>query len=326
LTTSVSRMREQTQSSNSRIRGNSARAISGFGNSEGGIIVWGVDCRSDPQRGDVPTNKHPIRNVKRFLSYLEGAVSGCTVPPHDGVRNHVIERPRSDEGFVVTLIPKSMFAPLQCIVGRHRSRYHVRVGSNFEQAPHGLLAGMFVKAPTPYIFHMWGLGGKISPASYAPAVSPLPTSTPYVSGRLILRNGGQALARDLYVNYSFMLPGPECMVHNPNPQDWALSKSILDGHHLVSAQGYRLPPGGMVSPVEFRIFLKPPFERHLWYEFSFGCAGSQVSRVVKTVSITDLTNAYAGFAGSDHGPDSGKRFAQVVFAVNDESEYLEAFD
>jgi hypothetical protein len=46
-------------------RENLARAISGFGNSEGGIIIWGVDCRNDSQRGDVPTTKHPIQNVRR---------------------------------------------------------------------------------------------------------------------------------------------------------------------------------------------------------------------------------------------------------------------
>jgi len=57
-------------------RENFARAISGFGNAEGGIIVWGVDCRNDRERGDVPTTKHPIQKVKRFLSYLEGATTG----------------------------------------------------------------------------------------------------------------------------------------------------------------------------------------------------------------------------------------------------------
>jgi schlafen family protein len=62
-------------------RENFARAIAGFGNSEGGIIVWGVDCRTDPERGDVPSGKYPLQNPKRFVSYLEGASSGCTLPP-----------------------------------------------------------------------------------------------------------------------------------------------------------------------------------------------------------------------------------------------------
>ena len=38
-------------------RTNLAKAISGFGNSEGGVIVWGVDCRNQDNRGDVARAK-----------------------------------------------------------------------------------------------------------------------------------------------------------------------------------------------------------------------------------------------------------------------------
>jgi hypothetical protein len=275
-------------------RENLARAISGFGNSEGGIIIWGVDCRNDSQRGDVPTTKHPIQNVRRFLSYLEGASSGCTVPLHGGVRHHLVVRSGFEEGFVVTLISKSMFAPHQCIVGKHKGRYYIRVGSNFEQAPHGLLAGMFGAMPTPYVFHMWQLGGGVSPSSYERA-STLPTSMPYALGRLVLRNHGTTLAKDLYVNYSFRMPGPKCRLQAPNIPEWIHNKSMQDWHHIIAPQGYRLPPGGMVIPVQFRAFLGAPFDKPFWYEISFGCEGSQVSRIVRTVSIDDLKNAYSAF-------------------------------
>ena len=33
-------------------RKNLAKAISGFGNSEGGVIVWGVECSRDAEIGD----------------------------------------------------------------------------------------------------------------------------------------------------------------------------------------------------------------------------------------------------------------------------------
>lgn len=95
-------------------RRNLAKAISGFGNSEGGVIVWGVDCRSDPNIGDVPRCKMPIADPKRFKSWLEGAVSGCTVPPHPIVQHHAIES-SSGRGFVTTYIAKSYYAPHQCI-------------------------------------------------------------------------------------------------------------------------------------------------------------------------------------------------------------------
>jgi hypothetical protein len=304
-----------------------ARAIGGFGNSEGGIIIWGVDCRNDRERGDVPTTKHPILKVKRFLSYLEGATSGCTLPLHDDVRHCLIERPGSDEGFIVTLISKSMFAPHQCIVGKHKGRYHVRVGSNFEQASHGLLAGMFGKRPAPYIFHMWQLSGGVSPQTYAPVVSHLPTSTPYAFGRFILRNHGNTVARDLYVNYSFVLPGPNCMLHAPNLLDWTHNESMQPWHHIIAPDAHRLPPAGMVIPVDFRMFLKPPFEQRLWFEISFGCEGSQLSRLVKAISIDDLKVAYSSFVGSDGGREARHKLARAVFGADEGTEeYAEAFD
>ena len=64
-------------------RSNLAKAISGFGNSSGGIIVWGVDCSPGADGADVARFKVPINNVKRFLGNLQGAVSGCTIPPHN---------------------------------------------------------------------------------------------------------------------------------------------------------------------------------------------------------------------------------------------------
>ena len=71
-------------------RKNLAKAISGFGNSEGGVVVWGVSCSRDAKIGDVAKAKVKVENVHRFLSWLENAISGCTIPSHNKVRNHII--------------------------------------------------------------------------------------------------------------------------------------------------------------------------------------------------------------------------------------------
>ena len=51
-------------------RKNLSKAISGFGNSEGGVIIWGVDCARDNEIGDVAKAKVKVKNVHRFLSWL----------------------------------------------------------------------------------------------------------------------------------------------------------------------------------------------------------------------------------------------------------------
>jgi len=63
-------------------RSNLARAISGFGNSEGGVILWGIDCRNDENFADVAQAKFPLEDAQKFASWLEGAVSSSTIPPH----------------------------------------------------------------------------------------------------------------------------------------------------------------------------------------------------------------------------------------------------
>jgi len=296
---------------------NLARAISGFGNSEGGVIVWGVDCRPDPLRGDVPTTKHPVVSVRRFVSYLEGAASGCTLPLHSGVRHHVIEH-AGGSGYAVSLIPKSMFAPHQCIVGKYKGRYFIRTGSNFEQVPHGLLAGMFGQQPAPSIFHIWECSGKISPHSYAPLITRLPTSTPYATWRLTIRNHGVTIARDLFVNYYFKLPGPRCILEPRYEPGWTHSESLGSWRHVISPEGYRLAPAAMVAAVQFDLYLAPPFVAPLSYEVSFGCTGYPLQRLLASIPENQLLQIHDTFVGSAD-PRAGFEYAKSLLPSDQSS-------
>src|SRR6266436_455080 len=69
---------------------NFGKAISGFGNAEGGVIVWGVDCSRGKDGADVASMKVPLKDAAGFASRLEGAVSRCTIPAHSGVRSFAI--------------------------------------------------------------------------------------------------------------------------------------------------------------------------------------------------------------------------------------------
>jgi len=182
-------------------RNNLQKAISGFGNSEGGIIVWGVDCSRDFDGSDVAKAEHPITNVKRFVSWLNGAISGCTIPPHTGVQNHFLEIGDKSKGFVVTYIPKSENTPHQEIKSR---RYYIRAGSSFMPTPHDVLSGMFGKRPQPKVRKNFN-------------VFPLMTNNP--EGSIIIPigfhffNDGPGVALDLFVSLHFLsIPGPNCKI------------------------------------------------------------------------------------------------------------------
>lgn len=137
-------------------RNNLAKAISGFGNSEGGVIVWGVDASRDMDYADVVArSKMPIENVARFISWLEGSISGRTIPAHPGVQNRAIDT-GAGNGFVLTLIPKSNLTPHQSI---YDSRYYMRAGSAFLPVPHSVLAAMFGRRPQPILIHTFASSG-----------------------------------------------------------------------------------------------------------------------------------------------------------------------
>ena len=123
-------------------RRNLAKAISGFGNSEGGVLIWGVECSRSSEVGDVAQAKVKVQNVHRFLSWLENAISGCTIPSHNRVRNHIVSVDENGDGFVATYIPKSEIAPLMTTVG---NTFYIRSGSNNVPAPYSVLAGEYNK-------------------------------------------------------------------------------------------------------------------------------------------------------------------------------------
>ena len=85
-----------------------------------------------------------MQNVHRFLSWLENAISGCTIPSHNRVRNHIVSVDENGDGFVATYIPKSEIAPLMTTVG---NTFYIRSGSNNVPAPYSVLAGMFGRRP-----------------------------------------------------------------------------------------------------------------------------------------------------------------------------------
>lgn len=51
-------------------RQNLARALSGFADSEGGLIIWGIEARPNHQKVDCASGKREISPLSLFLSKL----------------------------------------------------------------------------------------------------------------------------------------------------------------------------------------------------------------------------------------------------------------
>jgi len=253
-----------------------AKAISGFGNSEGGVIVWGIDCSKCKDYADVAHSKYPIQNVKRFVSWLEGIVSSCTVPPHTKVQHHdVIIDGKTGNGFVVTLIPKSNHAPHQVVThgvhGKSQYHYYIRAGSNFEHTPHAVLAGMFGRRPQPDVYHEYC----INPAEIIEEKIRLQIG-------FRVRNGGLGIASDLFMNVMVIsIPGSncDCSCCEVNDSYWfsQITKGINRGQiivNVINREGIRLAPEVSYNTFSMSIFITPPFSGKLIIDGICGCGQS----------------------------------------------------
>jgi len=269
-------------------RNNLGRAISGFGNSEGGVVVWGVECKNLAASGDVATAKVPLTDPKRFVSWLQGAISGCTVPAHPIVQHFAIPGAQPNAGFAATLIPKSFLAPHQCISPQ---QYFMRAGSDFVPVPHAVLQGMFGKRPQPDIFHMWAVGG----FQVIPVMGP-PQAITFQAGFLLSTNG-PGLAHDIFVTAELGTPDAksELKYGFRDKSIWDGSMALGYRFSVVSKDTFKLAPGAIVQPFFLTYRLEPPFLSPLHVIVSFGHRDSPTTKIERIVAPADLQSAYDSY-------------------------------
>src|SRR6476660_1812571 len=89
---------------------NLAKALSGFANSSGGLVIWGVDARKNLDSVDCAMGKQPITSLSRFIGRLNELTGDFVSPLVDGVRHRTIAV-GSDTGFAVTIVPESDSGP-----------------------------------------------------------------------------------------------------------------------------------------------------------------------------------------------------------------------
>ncbi|WP_038674874.1 helix-turn-helix domain-containing protein [Pelosinus sp. UFO1] len=136
---------------------NYAKALSGFSNANGGVVVWGIKARKESSHSpDVACESKPIMNVKRFLTDLNSITGSALVPVNNGIQNQIIfvdNDESRDEGFVVTYVPETDGLPHRAMC--RENIYYTRSGDSFYMLEHHQLADMFGKRQKPdlHIFY-----------------------------------------------------------------------------------------------------------------------------------------------------------------------------
>lgn len=292
-----------------------AKAVSGFGNSDGGVILWGVDCRNNEKRGDVASEKIPIDDPSAFRSTLERLVSGCTIPPHSGVEHLIVSRASGSNGFVVTHVPAAPNLPLQ---DTHKKQYFMRAGSNFEPIPHGLLSALFGRRPVPRIGRHWEVHHVTRPDFRANTVA--------ILASLRILNYGPTIAREPFASVRLVHKlggGCVCKIGPVLNSEWPMSQHGRL-HSTIAEASYRLPPGGVVEMLNVELVLPAPPLQSLRLECSIGCDNAVPLHFVVHASAEKIAEARDRFLSEMPTEDkylhkAAKEYGRHIFSLEEHS-------
>lgn len=196
-------------------KGTYAKALSGFANSDGGVIVWGVDCRKDSTGADVVQPLRPLPQLTVLISDLNTLCSSLVSPGVATLSIPILDTGKIDDGWVVTLVPRGDSEPVQAVGSNHEFRY--RAGGAFLPMPQWMVSDRFGRRPHPKvelrIRKTWSQEPPNPRQGYA----------------LEVINTGFAIARDL------------CLVIDHSQANFSLEALALSSITGFSAYGVNLP-------------------------------------------------------------------------------------
>ena len=260
---------------------NLAKAISGFGNSEGGVIIWGIDASG--RIDDYAKSIKPIKGIDNFKSLLESFVSLLTLPVHKTVESFVVKKKNADtSGIAITIIPKGNDRPYQNIGD---FKYYMRGGDSFVPVPHGLLQGMFGQAPQPNVFWMFNINKTL--------IIGTNKEIKWQIG-LMAVNGGLGIGEDIYGFARAWSPGDNSQigVELTDTHNYDFSKSYGVEFSFMSKPGFRLGYQQRSQMMVMSFSLLPPFTQEMYVELLIGGRSQQVYRRIIKKNPKELTKIY----------------------------------
>ncbi len=165
-----------------------AKALSGFANSDGGVLVWGVKAKKGREGVDCASQLQVIENLPKFISDLNSQ-TGEAVSPIIAAVAHEPLPIDANTGYAKTLVPRSDLTPHMAKCREHR--YYKRSGDSFYPMEHFDLEDMFGRRPKAVLslFHQLWFHSSVDKAGQLIHAS--------VGITLGIENSGRGLARSI---------------------------------------------------------------------------------------------------------------------------------
>jgi hypothetical protein len=165
-----------------------AKALSGFANSEGGVLIFGIDA----PRGKA-INSCPVTDLEKLTAKLKNNVGKITEPPVPRVEVQPFpDPPGTDTGFVVCFIPPSPWRPHQVRAGGQPGPFYIRVSDSFVPCNYATLRALFAPQTVSIVDIAYQVAGTQRDAHL---------STKEVKLAVYLENKGPSTAVEAFVLY-----------------------------------------------------------------------------------------------------------------------------
>ena len=129
-------------------KANLARAISGFANTVGGVIIWGLSTTRHAHSDlDILTQIEPIGNIASFSRHVANTIPTLTTPSVASAQIRVLKsKTHETRGALVTYIPQLHAGPVQSNLD---NLFYFRSGDEFVVAPYDLVRRLFSSTEAP---------------------------------------------------------------------------------------------------------------------------------------------------------------------------------
>lgn len=239
-----------------------SKTLSAFANTQGGVLIWGLDARHDPSaKMDCVCGSSLVQNTAQFMSRLQQLAPQATDPPISGVKLLQLER-EAGKGYVVAYVPEGVAKPYRAeLAGRN---YYIRAGAATVIPSPALLRSLFYPE---------------SHAQLWPETRPQIQKDGAVVVDILVHNSGVATAKEAIIGLD--VDGPDASLGAfANVRGWSNCDhpAPRNSRSLAFASDQSVHPGAVVRVAQYqqrRLSQGFTSRHYLTIHFALFCADNQ---------------------------------------------------